>query len=87
MTGRDLIIYILENNLEDVTIFNENSFNHRALGLMNIVEAAAHFHVGESTIRVWIGEGLLKGIRIGQAVYFTKNTPDPRTSRGEKNAR
>ena len=68
MTGKELIIHILQNNLE----------NEDILGLMNEEEAAVKFGVGVCTIHVWSKYGLLKGIRIGNAMFFLKDTPDPR---------
>ena len=68
MTGKELIIHILQNNLE----------NEDILGLMNEEEAAVKFGVGVCTIQLWSKYGLLKGIRIGNAMFFLNDTPDPR---------
>lgn len=53
MTGRDLIIYILKNELEDETV-----------SFMTMSEAAVKFHVGIETIRVWIQRGQIPYIEI-----------------------
>lgn len=50
MTGRDLIIYILENNLLDDPVFNDG----KILGFMTIDEAAVKFGYGIETIKAWI---------------------------------
>ena len=60
MKGRDLILYILANGLEDEPVFE----NGRLLGFMTLDEAALKFEVGAATVRVWINEGMLYGIKI-----------------------
>lgn len=46
MTGRDLIIYILEHNLENEVVYE----NGKIPGLMSISEAATTLGVGIATI-------------------------------------
>lgn len=60
MTGRDLILYILSNGLEDDKIYE----NGKLLGFMSPIEAAAKFEVGVSTIVAWCNMGVLPYIRI-----------------------
>ena len=74
MTGRDLIIYIMQNNLEDEVVLKDGFF----VGFMDENEAAAKFSVGVETIRVWYSLRMLDGIRVGKKLYFFKNVPDPR---------
>lgn len=69
MTGRDLIIYILENGLESEPVFKDG----KLLGFMTITEAAIKFGVGLATIRVWVNCGMLEGIRIGEDIYVPAN--------------
>ena len=69
MTGRELIIYILENGLEDKPIYEDGEI----LGFITATEAAEKFHVGLATIKVWINEGILDGIRIGEELYIPAN--------------
>ena len=69
MTGRDLIIYILQNNLEDTKVFEDG----RPLGLMSIEEAAVKFNVGIGTIRLWIVTNRLPHIQIGYNAYIPAN--------------
>lgn len=66
MTGRDLIIYILQNNLEDKPIFKDG----KLLGFMTVSEAALNFNVGTSTIMAWIQLGVLKSIKIEDKYYI-----------------
>lgn len=49
MTGRELILYILQNNLENEVIIKDGLF----VELLNEQEAAAKFNVGVATIRTW----------------------------------
>ena len=61
MTGRDLIIYILENKLEDERIFE----NGRFLNFMTPSEAASKMGVGIATIFTWIFRGQLEYVKLG----------------------
>lgn len=65
MTGRDLILYILENNLENEPVFIDGTI----LGFSTVEETAVKLGVGVSTIYIWIGKGLLDYVNIG-GVYF-----------------
>lgn len=73
MTGRDLILYILQNGLEDEPVFEDGVF----LGFMNEMEAAVKFNVGTSTIRVWIGMNKLPAVRLGNTFYIPANAEKP----------
>lgn len=68
MTGRELIVYILENKLEDVPIFNTKLF-------MDESEAAVTLSVGVATIRAWYDCGMISGIKIGDKLYVTVSGP------------
>ena len=69
MTGRELIMFIMQNKLEDTVV----------LELMSESEAAAKFDVGIATIRVWYDYGYITGgLDIGGTLYLLKDTPDPR---------
>ena len=63
MTGKDLIIYILQNDLE----------NERILNLLTVDEAAVKFNVGPATIRVWFEYDVISGIKIGNELYILSN--------------
>lgn len=69
MTGRELIIYILENHLEDEPIFE----NGQIVGFMSLTEAACKFDVGAETIRVWINQGRLDAINVHNEIYIPFN--------------
>lgn len=66
MTGRELIIYILENNLEDEQIFKDGTF----VGLITDIEAAYRLKVGVESIRVLYETNMLQGITIGSSLYI-----------------
>jgi hypothetical protein len=79
MTGRDLIIYILSNNLENEIVIKNGVF----VGFMTETEAAEKFEVGVATIRAWYNCGLIDGVKIGNDIYFLKTAVDPRR-KGDK---
>lgn len=66
MTGKDLIIYILENNLEDEPIVKDGKF----IGFLTDEEVAAKLGVGVATINAMIGLGIIPGVTIGDNVYI-----------------
>lgn len=66
MLGRDLIIYILQNNLEDSPVFEDG----KLLGFMNEDEAAIKFGVGSATIKIWVELDMLDGVKIGDRLYI-----------------
>jgi hypothetical protein len=74
MTGRELILYILENNLENEVVIKDGVF----VWLMNEEEAAVKFDVGVATIKAWYICGMLSGTKIGDHLYFLRNVKDPR---------
>jgi hypothetical protein len=68
MTGRDLILYILKNKLEDEPVFKDGKF----IGFASDLETAAEMHVGVETVRVLFDHGSLDGIRIGDTIYISR---------------
>lgn len=74
MTGRELIIFILQNNLEDEVVIKNGVF----IGFMDENEAAAKFSVGPATIKAWHARGLLHGFKVNNTLYFFKTEEDPR---------
>lgn len=73
MTGRDLIIYIIQNGLENEPVYEDG----KILGFMNELEAAVKFNVSAATIRVWIGLKMLDGVLIGGIWYIPANAENP----------
>lgn len=74
MTGKELILYILQNNLENEVVVKDGVF----IWLMTEEEAAVKFGVGLAQIRAWYVCGMLNGTKIGDHLYFLRNTSDPR---------
>lgn len=68
ITGRELIMLILENQAE----------NKVFLTLLSEEELAVQFKVGVATIQTWESLGMIHGWKIGDSLYFLKDTPDPR---------
>lgn len=74
MTGKELILYILQNNLENTIVLEDCLF----VGFMTEAEAATKFGVGVATIRAWYQCKWINGTRIGDSLYFRKDIADPR---------
>ena len=72
MTGRDIIIYILENHLEDKNIYELIASN-----LLTFDMAAEKFNVGISTVKTWVQLGMLPCFKIGGVGYILKNAKNP----------
>ena len=66
MTGRDLIIYILENGLENEPIYKDGSI----IGLMSIGQAAEKWNVGKETVRTWTVMGMIDYVMIDTVIYI-----------------
>ena len=69
MTGRDLILYILSNGLEDKPVFDNDTF----IGFETEGAFAERMGVGVATVRAWINMGVLDCICVGNKVYFPFN--------------
>lgn len=69
MTGKELMIYILQNNLEDEQVIDDD----KLLGFLTAEEAAAKMHVGPATIRVSIEQKLIPGYKLNAGIYIPAN--------------
>lgn len=78
MTGRDLILYILENNLEDEQLVS----NGKLLGFLTVEEMAARSNVGVATVNVWLLQHKLTGVLIGDKIYIPAWSNSPVESVG-----
>ena len=66
MTGRELIMYILENHLEDEPVFQNGTF----IGYVSDMKFAKMLGVGVSTVHTWILLGRVKdAIMIGDTMF------------------
>lgn len=73
MTGRDLIVYILSNNLENEEVFKDGKF----IGFITAGEAAVKLNVGIPTICVWLSQKKLDGVKIGDTIYISADCERP----------
>ena len=80
MTGRELILYILSNGLEDEPVFKDNKF----IGFMTLGEAAIKMDVGVSTICTWFAQGRLDGVCVDGAVYIAADSVRPSINDNEE---
>lgn len=69
MTGRELILYILSNGLEDEEVFKDGKF----IGFLTAGEAAAKMNVGVATIYVLVSQKKLDGVLIGDTLFVPAN--------------
>lgn len=74
MTGKELILYILQNDLEDTVVLEGNFFK----GFLTEEEVAAKFEVGLATVRSWYHLDMIDAFRINNCLYFRKDVADPR---------
>ena len=74
MTGRELIIFILDHHMEDCKIFENGS----VIGFITAKEAAINFDVGVETIIAWIGEEKIIGVQIADQYLVSAFAEDPR---------
>lgn len=73
MTGRELIIYILENGLEDELVFKDGKF----IGFITIGEAAAKMNVGSATVNAFILQNKIESVPVVSGVYIPANFKSP----------
>ena len=69
MTGRDLIIYILQNNLEDEEVIQDGNL----VGFYSIEEFASDMYVGIETIKALIKLGKIKSVELGEKILIPYN--------------
>lgn len=73
MTGRDLIVYILTNNLENEPVFKDGKF----IGFDTVGEVAAENGVGLATVYAWIHQRRLPSVAIYEGIYIPANYVSP----------
>lgn len=66
MTGRELIIYILANGLEDKPVIEDG----KLIGHLNEETVAEDMDVGVATVRTWVKLGFIEGASLGEKVYI-----------------
>ena len=70
MTGRDLIVYILQKGLENEPVFIDHNVNLRILGLKSLLEAAAEEKTGVATLRTLCAQGKIEYVNLGSSLYI-----------------
>lgn len=66
MTGRELILYILKNGLEDEQVVKDG----KLVGFLTLTEAASKFDVGTATVATWATLGYISYVNIGNVMYI-----------------
>ena len=69
ITGRDLIMYILSNGLENEPVFKDG----KIFGFLSMSEVADKMNVGPATVWAWIVQGRLPYIQLGGFIYIPAN--------------
>lgn len=69
MTGRELIIFILNHHLEDAVLFEE----WKIPGLLTVEEAAVKMSTGVETIKALYKQGFLKGFTLGDTIFIKED--------------
>ena len=72
MTGKEMIIYILQNNLENEEIFKDG----KLVGFVSIYEAAVKLEVGMAAVKAMIQIANAKTIDINGLTYVSVNDLD-----------
>ena len=70
MEIRDLIIYILENELEDEEVIKDN----KIIGFLSFEEVASRLDIGVSSVETMIKIGILPVVKIGEKFYIPANS-------------
>lgn len=73
MTGRELIIYILANGLEDEPVFKNGKF----IGFVTPTEVAVKEHVGTATVHTWMHQGRLESEAVMEGIYIPADYKSP----------
>ena len=82
MTGREMIIFILENHLEDQEIIQDG----KLVGFLTVEEVAIKFEVGVETARVWADRGIIDSVMLNGEFYIPVDA-EPAPLNGGKNAK
>lgn len=73
MTGRDLILYILANGLENEPVFKNGNF----IGFVTAADVAKKLDVGFATIHTWIHQGRIDSVSVKEGIYIPANYVSP----------
>lgn len=73
MTGRDLIIFILQNDMEDMVVFEHGKIP----GLLTVLEAAAKWNTGQYSVYAAHKNNQIHGVWIGNELYIYDGQENP----------
>ena len=73
MTGRELIVYILENGLENEPVFKDGRF----IGFDTAMDVAVKSNVGLATVHAWIIQDRIKSYALREGIYIPANYVSP----------
>lgn len=73
MTGRDLIIYILSNGLENEPVFK----NGRFIGFLTPTDVAKMNDVGVATVHAWMHQQRLESVVVNEGIYIPATCKTP----------
>ena len=74
MTGKELILYILANDLENEPVFKNGKF----IGFVTVADVAKNTEVGFATVHAWIHQGRLPSVAVTEGIYIPANYTSPR---------
>ena len=66
MTGRDLIVYILENGLENEPVLKDGKF----IGFVTASDVAMRLNVGVATVYAWICQQQIPAVFVDGMLYI-----------------
>ncbi len=70
MTGKELILYILQHDLENEVVIKDGVF----VWFIDENTIAKKYGVGKETVRAWNKLGFLNGFEINGTLYFTDDS-------------
>lgn len=70
MTGKDLIVYILQNNLENEPVIHDG----KLIGFLTAEEAAVKMGAGVSTVKCGLALGRIPGYELQSGIYIPENS-------------
>ena len=73
MLGKDLIVFIIQNDL----LFSPICEDGKLLGLLTVDEAAVKYSVGPATIQLWVNMKQLASVKIGNEIFILDNDKSP----------
>lgn len=79
MTGRDLIIYILQNGLENEEVFKDGKF----IGFKTMDEVAVELGVGTATVEAWCKLRMMKYVTVGDLYLIPGDYTNPLENKNE----